>query len=231
MLCMASLTPLVRFLAISFFFPLSLFCSFVSTVCFLMGLRGGSTFEGGLSVPGFKMSKTEFAPRLCLRKIPMSVTEEEFLTIPCIARAIRDGGARVDFYSAELVGETSAVPSSTALVTFKNEKELDQFRPEFERIEFNTQPIYRPQVEYAPIRTIPQTTTHMQRSLPSIDEEQEFMEFKAKLEETTTPIDVNGDLHFDEKKTRMSDYVFDTIQSRVSSKYNSSRPNKKKGRK
>jgi hypothetical protein len=126
------------------------------------------------------------AIRLCLRKIPAGITEEELLLIPCVVQAINEKCATLHFYSAEIIGETSVVPSSTAIFTFKNNADLKNAITTFSTIVFNTGNPVKPQLELAPFRAPPDKTDPVRRAQAPIDEDPSFNEFKQHYEESTT---------------------------------------------
>jgi hypothetical protein len=90
--------------------------------------------------------------------------------------------ATIQFYPAELIGDTAAPPSSTAIVTFFDGP--DSLVSDFAK-QISTQTFQlplkdawvQPQVEYAPVQILPPEGQPMQKQLALIDEDPEFRQF------------------------------------------------------
>ena len=125
-----------------------------------------------------------------MRKLPPTLTEQEFFRIPQIAQMKSNQkikNLQFKFYSAEMVGETAAPPSSMAMVSFScNHLTYTRLTNDLAKIKFNkpnvgSQVEYNHQIEQAPcfdllVKPSP-NQNHPQRPPPPIDNDPEFINF------------------------------------------------------
>jgi hypothetical protein len=120
--------------------------------------------------------------RIICRKLPPTVTEDAFKSIDCVRRLLDGHSATVQFYAAELVGDTAAPPSATAIITlFEGSEGL--FREFVQTMSAQTFQLpfkdtrVPPQIELAPVQVLPPEGPSLQRQLAAIDDDPEFMQF------------------------------------------------------
>lgn len=125
--------------------------------------------------------------RIAVRKIPPSVTEEEFRALKPITKILSRGGS-VQFYPAEIVGQTAAPASAFAVVTL-SESELGGALTELEGITFqqpydtSSNKTYHPVVELAPIKVLSTISQIQEKArVADIDDDPEFVAFAKNYE-------------------------------------------------
>jgi hypothetical protein len=122
--------------------------------------------------------------RIICRKLPPTVTEEAFKNIEFVRSLVDQCVATVQFYQADIVGDTSAPPSATAIITIfgGSESFINDFTSLMAQQKFPhplKQSPTSPQVELAPVQTLPPEppVPPVQKQLASIDEDPDFMQF------------------------------------------------------
>ncbi|KAH0789903.1 regulator of nonsense transcripts 3B [Histomonas meleagridis] len=130
------------------------------------------------------------ATRIICRKLPPTLSEAEFNEVDCVKMFVTQRIASVQFYSAEIIGDTSAPPSAMAIVSFYDEACAQQFITMMMQktflMPFGEQ---RPCViEYAPMMKLPlpQQQSH-RKQLPSIEDDSEFKKFAEDYENNLIP--------------------------------------------
>lgn len=132
--------------------------------------------------------------RICARKLPPSLSEDEFLKTDIIANFIQKNIISVKYYPAEAIGDTSAPASSMAIITITaDDFTFKQFTDSLSKQTFKmTYCDPKPaQIEYAPCQSLSvrynQQQVNNNRQIAPIDKDPEFIEFSSKFEESYTP--------------------------------------------
>lgn len=120
--------------------------------------------------------------RVAVRKIPPSVTEEEFKGMTPIANILAEKRGSVQFYSAKMVGKTAGPAFAFAIVTLED-GDADSLISELENITFLSHEAgskqCHPVIERAPIKVLP-TSTNGKAKIIDIDNNPDFVEFAQK---------------------------------------------------
>jgi hypothetical protein len=122
--------------------------------------------------------------RIICRKLPPTVTEDLFRNIDFVRNLVDQYIATVQFYPADLIGDTAAPPSATAIISIfgGSEQLIADFTAQLSRQTFShplkPTPI-TPQVEFAPVQGLPSEALpqSVQKQLASIDDDPDFMQF------------------------------------------------------
>ena len=115
--------------------------------------------------------------RIICRKMPPGITEEKFMNIDIVKKAVEENQLTVQFYSYEDIGETSAPNTSVAILSGQYiPEEFVQELTELQ-LELPFGGFAKPQVEYAPIQVaIPKNRPKITK-LPSINDDSDFIKF------------------------------------------------------
>lgn len=140
------------------------------------------------------MQNSQNTWRVCVRKLPPSLSEEEFLQTEVIANFIQKNKITVKYYPAEAIGDTSAPASSMAIITITADNfAFKQFTDSLTKQTFKmTYCDPKPaQIEFAPCQNLAirnaQPQGNNNRQTVPIDKDPEFIEFSSKFEDSYTP--------------------------------------------
>lgn len=132
--------------------------------------------------------------RICCRKLPPTLSEDEFLKTEIIANYITNNIISVKYYPAEAIGDTSAPASSMAMISITaDDFTLKQFIDSLSQQTFKMtycEP-KTAQIEYAPCQGLsvrPSQQQYNNRQLQPIDKDPEFINFSSKFEESFVPL-------------------------------------------
>lgn len=132
--------------------------------------------------------------RVCARKLPPTLSEDEFLKTDLIANYIENKIISVKYYPAEAIGDTSAPASSMAIITITaDDLTFKKFTDALSQQTFKMtycEP-KTAQIELAPCQNLSvrynQQQANNSRQMIPIDKDPEFIEFSSKFEESYTP--------------------------------------------
>ncbi|OHS93012.1 hypothetical protein TRFO_40685 [Tritrichomonas foetus] len=129
--------------------------------------------------------------RIICRKLPPTLSEEDFCRIDFIRNYINSKVISVKYYQSDLVGDTSAPSSSTAIVTVHDQSTIQLICLNLAQQKFTMsygEPVLA-QIEYAPCQSlnIPYQQPPPQKPLPSIDEDPDFIAFSREFETSFVP--------------------------------------------
>jgi hypothetical protein len=125
--------------------------------------------------------------RVICRRLPPTVTEEQFRSMECVRVLLETEVATLQFYSADLIGGTAAPSSATAILTIFEPNSVRWFCSAISQQRFahplQAAPV-APVVELAPLQQLPPLPpAHPPaRPLAPIDDDAEFMQFAREYE-------------------------------------------------
>jgi hypothetical protein len=127
--------------------------------------------------------------RIICRRLPPTVTEDQFRNLECVKTLLDTDLATLQFYSADLIGDTPAPSSATAIVTVFAPANASRFLAQISAQRF-AHPLHpspvAPLVEFAPLQRLPPPPQGLQqppaRPPAPIEEDPEFMQFAKDYE-------------------------------------------------
>ena len=126
-----------------------------------------------------------------VRKLPFEMTKTQFMEIADISKVLESPGTEVRFYTPEDIGDTSAVPTSTAYVSFtdQNTAKIFEVRMANTKISKENGKFYYPPIERSPYELKTSTERHEQPVKASIEEDPDFIQFKKEFTANHANID------------------------------------------
>lgn len=132
--------------------------------------------------------------RIAIRKIPPSVTEDEFKKLKQVAKILAENRGSLQFYSAAMVGDTSAPASAFAIITLFNVAEVGMVCSELETLTF-PQPYdpsgsktFHPVIERAPIASLSVDVQVQEKTkVADIEDDPDFAAFVKDYENGFVP--------------------------------------------
>lgn len=141
--------------------------------------------------------------KICCRKLPPTLTKEEFCNIDLIQKYSQNNPIDIKYYPAEMVGDTAAPPTSMAMITINGDYQNTEVflqRLSKQKFKFHTGESISPQIEAAPCQSLFIKNHPTQPKQPApIDNDPDFVSFCKTFEESFTPeTDVNLDTLLDD---------------------------------
>lgn len=161
-------------------------CGCVTALCHLK--KADQTVDGETFVDTFclqiAMNEKRKPVRIVCRKLPPTMTEDDFRNIDCVRAFLDEGKMTLRFYPEYVFGETAAPPSATAVATFPQKSHANQFAAAMAEKTFEAPFTERVHiaVELAPLQSRMGNMRQPVKQLPSIDEDSEFQKFAAAYE-------------------------------------------------
>jgi hypothetical protein len=127
--------------------------------------------------------------RIVCRRLPPTVTEEQFRSLACVKILLDADLATLQFYTADLIGDTAAPSSATAIITLFAPADARSFIAQLSALRFphplHPSPV-APLVELAPLQRLPQPpqgpVQPPAKPPAPIEEDPEFMQFAKDYE-------------------------------------------------
>lgn len=174
------------------------------------------------------------ALQLVCRKLPPSMTESEFSKIDCVQKFVSEKKAKIRFYPENIIGETAAPPSSTAIISFDDVNDVNIFLLMMSEKVFTT-PFGEEKhfsIEVSPIqKKLEERNRQQSRQLPSIDEDPDFQRFVKEYESSLNPADdmmISIDKINENKQTIDNSNLIEMLSSKVGMNNKHKKKNHKK---